>query len=83
MRRWVIDRHGRDALRIDRAPVPFPAPVELLVRVSAVALNARDLMMIEHGMGVELVFPFVPAFDMAGVVEAVGDSASRFRPGDR
>ena len=53
------------------------------MRVSAVALNARDLMMIEHGMGVELDFPFVPASDTAGVVEAVGDSAGRFRPGDR
>ena len=83
MRRWVIDRHGRDALRIDEAPVPSPEPGELLVRVSAVALNARDLMMIEHGMGVALRFPFVPASDMAGVVEAVGDGVSRFCPGDR
>ena len=83
MRRWVIDRHGRDALRIDEASVPSPAPGELLVKASAVALNARDLMMIEHGMGVPLHFPFVPASDMAGMVEAVGDGASRFCPGDR
>ena len=83
MRRWVINRHGREALRVDEAPVPSPRPGELLVRVSAVALNARDLMMIEHGMGVELEFPFTPASDMAGVVEAVGDGAGRFRPGDR
>ena len=83
MRRWVIDRHGREALRIVEARMPAPGPRELLVKVSAAALNARDLMMIEHGMGVPLHFPFVPASDMAGVVEAVGDGASRFRPGDR
>lgn len=83
MRRWVIDRHGRDALRLDEAFVPSPGAGELLVKASAVALNARDLMMIEHGMGVPLHFPFVPASDMAGMVEAVGDGASRFRSGDR
>ena len=83
MRRWVIDQHGRDALRIDKASVPSPGPGELLVRVSAVALNARDLLMIKDGMGLALRFPFVPASDMAGVVEAVGEGASRFGPGDR
>ena len=83
MRRWVIDRHGRDTLRIDDAQVPGPAAGEVVVRVSAVALNARDAMMIDHGMGLALDFPFVPASDMAGVVEAMGDGVARFAPGDR
>ncbi len=83
MKRWVIDRHGRDSLRIDERPKPSPATGEILVRVSAVALNARDPMMIADGMGLELKFPFVPASDMAGVVEAVGDGVTRFAPGDR
>lgn len=83
MRRWVIDRHGRDSLRIDEAACQTPARGEVLVRVSAVALNARDPMMIESGMGLTLEFPFVPASDMAGVVEAVGDDAGRFEAGDR
>ena len=53
------------------------------VRVGAVALNARDLMMIDHGMGLELEFPFVPASDMAGLVEAIGEGVGRFKLGDR
>ena len=53
------------------------------MRVAAVALNARDLMMIDHGMDLKLRFPFTPGSDMAGVVEAVGEGAGRFRPGDR
>jgi NADPH:quinone reductase-like Zn-dependent oxidoreductase len=40
-------------------------------------------MMIEDGMGLALRFPFVPASDMAGVVEVVGEGLSRFGPGDR
>ena len=83
MRRWVIDKHGRDGLRIDETPVPRPGPGEMLVRVRAVSLNARDLMMLEDGMGLTLAFPFVPASDMAGVVEAVGGGVTRFRVGDR
>ena len=83
MMRWVINRHSRDSLRIDEVPSPTPAEGEVLVRVSAVALNARDSMMIDHGMGLTLDFPFVPASDMAGVVEATGGGVSRFAPGDR
>jgi NADPH:quinone reductase-like Zn-dependent oxidoreductase len=83
MRRWVIDRHGRDSLRTDDASTPSPATGEVLVRVSAVALNARDPMMIDHGMGLNLDFPFVPASDMAGVVEVAGNGVIRFATGDR
>ncbi len=83
MKRWVIDRHGRDSLRIDEAPTPRPGAGEVLVRVCAVALNARDPMMIDHGMGLALGFPFVPASDLAGVVEAVGDGVTRFATGER
>ena len=83
MKRWVIDRHGRESLRFEEAATPDPEPGEVRVRVAAVALNARDLMMIEHGMGLELRFPFVPASDMAGSVEAVGAGVTRFQPGDR
>ena len=53
------------------------------MRVRAVSLNARDLMMLENGMGLTLTFPFVPASDMAGIVEAVGEGVTRFRVRDR
>ncbi len=82
MKRWVIDRHGRGSLRVDQTSVRHPGAGEVLVRVSAVALNSRDLMMIETGMGLALEFPFVPGSDMAGVVEAVGPGVTRFAAGD-
>lgn len=82
MKRWVIDRHGRNSLRVDEMSVRNPGTGEVLVQVSAVALNARDLMMIENGMGLTLEFPFVPGSDMAGVVEAVGPGVTRFAVGD-
>ena len=83
MRRWIIDKQGRENLQIEEVPERQPGPGEMLVRVRAVSLNARDLMMLENGMGLQLEFPFVPTSDMAGVVEATGEGATRFRVGDR
>ena len=83
MRRWVIHKHGRKNLQIEELSAQRPGLAEVLVRVRAVSLNARDLMMLENGMGLALTFPFVPASDMAGVVEAVGEGVTRFRVGDR
>ena len=54
VRQWTIDRYGRDNLRIDYAPLTEPRAGEVRVRVAAVALNARDLMMIDHGLDVVL-----------------------------
>jgi NADPH:quinone reductase-like Zn-dependent oxidoreductase len=83
MQRWTMSAIGRDNLAIRTAPVPAPGPGEILVRVSAVALNYRDKLVIETGMGLPLAFPFVPASDMAGRVQAIGADVARFKPGDR
>jgi NADPH:quinone reductase-like Zn-dependent oxidoreductase len=75
---------GRSNLQYVSALVPTPAANEILVKVSAVSLNYRDLLLIEDGLGfaAELV-PLVPASDAAGVVVAVGTAVTLFKPGDR
>jgi NADPH:quinone reductase-like Zn-dependent oxidoreductase len=83
MKRWTMAAISRDALALTTAPVPQPRPGEILVRVSAVALNYRDKLVIETVMGLPLAFPFVPASDMAGIVTAIGAGVTRFKPGDR
>ena len=83
MRRWTMDAVGRGRLALTTAPIPSPAPGEILVKVATASLNYRDKLVIETGMGLPLKFPFVPASDMAGVVEALGAGATRFKPGDR
>jgi len=82
MRRWELDAIGRANLFLREAPVPEPAPGEVLVKVAAVALNHRDKMVIESGRGLPLVFPFTPGSDLAGTVVAVGDGVTRFQTGD-
>ena len=69
---------------------PIPGEDELLVRVHAASVNRADL----DGLGPRPSFarlfmglrrPRNPrlGIDVAGVVEAVGSSVTRFRPGDR
>ena len=83
MKRWSIDAYGRENLRLRSAAMPEPRAGEVLVKVAAVSLNNRDIMMIANGMGAPLAFPFSPGSDMAGSVAALGDGAGRFKIGDR
>ncbi|WP_117191651.1 zinc-dependent alcohol dehydrogenase family protein [Rhizobium terrae] len=82
-RQWSIAAVGPQDFRIREAEVSPPAAGEVLVRVQAVSLNFRDKLVMESGMGLPLQLPFVPASDMAGTIEAIGPSVSRFKPGDK
>ncbi len=83
MQRWTMDTLGREHLQLTTEAVPQPGPHEIRVKVKAVALNYRDKMMIESGMGLTLPQSFTPASDMAGEVDAIGPGVSRFQPGAR
>ncbi|KPI40046.1 Zinc-type alcohol dehydrogenase-like protein [Cyphellophora attinorum] len=43
MKQWVTDYTGIDTLKQEEAPVPKPGAGEVLVRISAVSLNFRDV----------------------------------------
>ena len=83
MRRWTLSEYGQSALSLETVAIPQPAPGEVLVKVAAVSLNYRDLIIIESGLYEQLSFPFVPGGEMAGTVVAVGEGATRFGNGDR
>jgi NADPH:quinone reductase-like Zn-dependent oxidoreductase len=83
VRRWEISRGGRENLQLAQAAAPNPGPRELLIRASAVSLNSRDKLFLDSGIYAQFPLPFTPGSEMAGVVEAVGAGASRFRVGDR
>ncbi|MCW6510034.1 zinc-dependent alcohol dehydrogenase family protein [Lichenifustis flavocetrariae] len=83
MKLWALNDYGRANLRQRSAPIPEPGPGEVLVKVAAVSLNHRDIMMVADGMGAPLSFPFSPGSDMAGSVAALGEGAARFSVGDR
>lgn len=82
MQAYVIQEpFGIDALRAVERPIPQPGPGQVLVRVRAVALNYRDLMIINGRW--RAAEPRVPVSDAVGEVVAVGDRVSRVAVGDR
>jgi NADPH:quinone reductase-like Zn-dependent oxidoreductase len=83
LRRWQLSSFGREHLEQVERPLPAPGPGQILVRVGAVSLNYRDLLMVRDGMGMAFDLPFTPGSDMAGTVAAVGPGVERFAIGDR
>src|SRR5687767_11859821 len=79
----IRDGFGLDHLVMAERSVPQPGPGQVLVRITAATLNYRDLLVVEGSYNPKLRLPLVPVSDGAGVVEAVGDGAYRFKPGDR
>ncbi|HWU51443.1 MAG TPA: NAD(P)-dependent alcohol dehydrogenase [Tahibacter sp.] len=63
--------------------LPAPGPYEVRVRIRAVALNYRDLMVIRGDYNGGDATPVIPASDGAGEVVEIGAKVTRFRVGDR
>ncbi|HYB57874.1 MAG TPA: NAD(P)-dependent alcohol dehydrogenase [Alphaproteobacteria bacterium] len=79
----LLEPYGFAALRPVELARPEPGPGEVLVRVRAVSLNYRDLLIVKGDYSRRLKLPLVPGSDGAGEVAAVGPGVSRFAPGDR
>lgn len=71
-----------DALQDITLDMPQPGPRDLLVKVSAIAVNPVDTK-IRLNTEPETGGFKVLGWDAAGVVEAVGSDVSLFRPGDK
>jgi NADPH2:quinone reductase len=67
---------------VDLPKPPLPTGHDLLVRVEAVSVNPVDTKVRAPKAKVE-ASPKVLGYDAAGVVEATGESATGFQPGDR
>ncbi|MEW2360087.1 beta-ketoacyl synthase N-terminal-like domain-containing protein, partial [Spirillospora sp. NPDC029432] len=83
----VHDQGNRYRLGWKPAPAPVPGPGQVVVKVEAVGLNYRDVL-VALGIMPPLEMERGAAalnlgIDVAGTVVAVGDGVSGFAPGDR
>ncbi len=83
----VQARYGKagDVLSLATSyPVKAPESTEVQVKVCASSVNPIDWQMIEGNRSLiaSRPFPFVPLFDLAGIVVKVGDAVTRFQVGD-
>jgi NADPH:quinone reductase-like Zn-dependent oxidoreductase len=81
---WQIASPGHLVLTTSSNPPPTPAPNEILIRMHAMSLNYRDILVTDHSPSYPLPTKqnLVPGSDGAGIVETAG-SASHWNPGDR
>lgn len=74
---------GLENLRIEERPDPEPGPGEVVLRMSAVSLNYRDILMVRGSYNPRQPLPLIPASDGVGSVVAVGEGVTRVAVGDR
>lgn len=82
----VTDFGGPEVLRAGERPRPVPGPGEVVVDIAAANVNPTDLGARSGAVrrrAPNLRPPFVPGWDLAGVVSAVGDGVARYAVGDR
>lgn len=86
MRAFVLSGYGGpEHTALAEVPRPSPRTGELLVRVHAAGLNPVDFKTREGKLRIirDYPLPIVMGNDLAGVVEAIGSSVTRFAAGDR
>src|SRR5260370_18719143 len=78
-----ITKLGVDHLERGDLPMLQIAPGMVLIKVHAVSLNYRDLMMVKGFYNPKMALPRIPCSDGAGEVAAIGEGVNRVRVGDR
>jgi NADPH:quinone reductase-like Zn-dependent oxidoreductase len=83
MQAYSVTHFGFEYLQRTSLPQPQMAPGTVLIKVRAVSLNYRDLMVVKGLYNPKMSLPRIPCSDGAGEVIAVGDGVSRVGVGDR
>jgi NADPH:quinone reductase-like Zn-dependent oxidoreductase len=78
-----LTQFGLEDLRLTDLPTPEIAPDMVLIKVHAVSLNFRDLMVVKGLYNPKMALPRIPCSDGAGEIVAVGEGVGRVEVGDR
>jgi len=70
------------ALKIEDWPEPKPAPNEILIEVKAFGLNFADIVARKGQYNDAPKFPFVPGYEVSGIVRQIGAEVKNFKIGD-
>jgi NADPH:quinone reductase-like Zn-dependent oxidoreductase len=90
VRAVILEKYGSfDALEVREVEAPTPKANEVLIRVRATSINDWDVALVAGRPAyIRLIHGWlspnvqIPGCDVAGVVEAVGEGVTRFKPGD-
>ncbi|MEQ4566579.1 NADP-dependent oxidoreductase [Paenarthrobacter sp. CAP02] len=73
-----------DVLELTDQPMPKVGPGMVLVKIKATSVNPVDWKIMGGHLDplMDIQFPAIPGWDVAGIVESVGIDAHQFQPGD-
>lgn len=84
MRALVCNAYGPpETMVIEERDDPVAGAGEVLVDIKAAGINFPDVLVIGGKYQVKTPPPFIAGNEVAGVVEAVGEGVSSYKPGDR
>jgi NADPH2:quinone reductase len=84
MKALLCERHGpAEDLVIRDLPEPAPGPGEVVVAVTAAALNFFDTLIIQNRYQTKPALPFSPSAECAGTIAAIGEGVAGWRVGER
>jgi NADPH:quinone reductase len=79
----LTKKGGPEVLQVVELPMLHPGPGELRVRVCAAGVGSTDLAMLGGNYLYAPKIPFVPGYEVAGVVDAIGAGVTGFELGQR
>jgi NADPH:quinone reductase len=74
---------GPEALKCVDLPVEQPGPGQLRVRVRATGVGSTDLLLLAGKYRYAPKLPVVPGYEIAGIVDAIGEGVTGFKVGQR
>ena len=80
---WIPKIGGPEVLELREAPDPVPAAGKVRVRVKAIGVNFADTVARVGFYQDAPPIPFVPGYEVSGVIDAVGPGGSAARIGER
>lgn len=84
MKAWRVHEWCEpEQMSFEDIPVPEPGEGEIRIRNHAAALNFFDILMVQGKYQTKPPRPFTPGSEVAGIVDAIGESVTGFGVGDR
>jgi NADPH2:quinone reductase len=79
----VVTQFGPpEVLKLREMPRPTPGPGDLLIEVHAAALNPVDFKIRRGAFREQRDLPFIPGYDVSGIVREIGSAVAGFKVGD-
>lgn len=79
-----FSEHGEaDVLQFVDVPTPQPQAGEILIKVAAAGVNYADVLQRKGTYPYPVSLPFVTGYEVAGVVDTLGEGVTNLQPGQR